>query len=139
VRSLASSSIEVVPSPPDVRPSLARAAVAVAPLRAGGGSRLKILEALDAGRPVVATPLGAEGLERLLGRGVFLAADAPGLARTIAELLLAPDRGRRAGVEGHAEVAEAFAWPRTLAPLRAELERRLGAGAAPRLLAGAAA
>jgi glycosyltransferase involved in cell wall biosynthesis len=138
VRALASDSIEVVPSPPDVRPSLARAAVAVAPLRAGGGSRLKILEALDAGRPVVATPLGAEGLERLLGRGVFLAEDAPGLAGTIAELLRSHDRGRRAGLDGHAAVAEAFAWPRTLAPLRAELGRRLGA-AAPLRVTGAAA
>ncbi len=138
VRALASPSVEVVPSPPDVRPWLEQAAVAVAPLRAGGGSRLKILEALDAGRPVVATPLGAEGLERLLGRGVFLADDARGLADTIAELLLSHDRGRRAGVEGHAEVAEAFAWPRTLAPLRSELARRLGL-ARPLRLAGAAA
>lgn len=138
VCSLASRSIEVVASPRDVGPSLARAAVAVAPLRAGGGSRLKILEALDAGRPVVATPLGAEGLEQLVGRGVFLAEDARGLAATIAELLLSYDLGRRAGLDGNAEVRESFAWSRTLAPLRAELERRLGS-TAQTVPAGAAA
>jgi glycosyltransferase involved in cell wall biosynthesis len=139
VCALRSGSIEVVPSPPDVRPWLARAAVAVAPLRSGGGSRLKILEALDAGRPVVATPLGAEGLERLIGRGVFLAESAHGLADTIAELLLSYDRGRRAGLDGHAEVADVFAWRRTLEPLRTELERRLEAGSPARIATGAAA
>jgi glycosyltransferase involved in cell wall biosynthesis len=117
---------------------LARSAVAVAPLRAGGGSRLKILEALDAGRPVVATPLGAEGLERLVGRGVFLAETAHDLAGTIAELLLSHDRGRRAGVDGHAEVAEAFSWSTTLAPLRLELERRLGLATPALTVVGAA-
>jgi glycosyltransferase involved in cell wall biosynthesis len=139
VRSLAAGSIEVVASPPDVRPFLARAAVAVAPLRAGGGSRLKILEALDAGRPLVATPLGAEGLERLVGRGVFLAETAHDLAGTIAELLLSYDRGRRAGLDGHAAVAEAFSWERTLAPLRFELERRVGRRGRALAVAGATA
>lgn len=46
----------------DVRPYLARAAVMVVPLRIGGGSRLKILEAFAAGLPVVSTRIGAEGL-----------------------------------------------------------------------------
>jgi glycosyltransferase involved in cell wall biosynthesis len=47
---------------PDVRPFLAQAAVMVVPLRIGGGSRLKILEAMAAGTPVVSTRIGAEGL-----------------------------------------------------------------------------
>ena len=139
VRALAAGSIEVVASPRDVRPLLARGAVAVAPLRAGGGSRLKILEALDAGRPVVATPLGAEGLEPLVGRGIFLAETAHDLAGTIAELLLSYDRGRRAGLDGHVGVADAFSWERTLAPLRLELERRLSPTASVRTAVGAAA
>src|SRR6185312_5342210 len=81
VLALSAASIDVVPSPADVRPYLARAALAVAPLRSGGGSRLKLLEALDAGRPVVATPLGADGFEALVGRGVVLGRAAQELVR----------------------------------------------------------
>ena len=66
---------------PEVAPYLARARVATAPLRAGGGSRLKILEALDAARPVVATTIGAEGLEDLVGSGIVLA-DSPDVMAT---------------------------------------------------------
>ncbi len=47
----------------ELAPELARAAVVVAPLRSGGGTKLKVLEALAAGRPVVATTVGAEGIE----------------------------------------------------------------------------
>lgn len=121
VSRLASPTIEVVASPPDVRPYLARAAVAVAPLRAAGGSRLKILEALDAGRPVVATPVGAEGLEALGGRGVTVAGDAAEFAETVAELLLDPAAARASGLAGHELVAAEFSWGRTLGRLRRQL------------------
>ena len=64
--------------------------VAVAPLLAGGGSRLKILEALAAARPLVATTVGAEGLEDLVGRGVVVA-DAPAdLAREVVTVRFDP-------------------------------------------------
>ena len=53
---------------PDVRPFLARCGMLVVPLRIGGGSRLKILEALAAGTPVVSTRVGAEGLDLTAGR-----------------------------------------------------------------------
>ena len=73
---LQSSSVEVSGTVSDVRPYLAQARVAVAPLRSGGGTRLKILEALDAGRPVVATSVAVDGLEDLIGEGVVVADDA---------------------------------------------------------------
>src|SRR5262249_12689933 len=53
---------------PDVRPFLARCAVFAVPLRSGGGSRLKILEALACATPVVSTRVGAEGLRLDAGR-----------------------------------------------------------------------
>jgi len=62
LRSLAGPSIEVAADVPDVRPYYARSAVAVVPLLRGGGTRLKILEALALGRPVVSTSIGADGL-----------------------------------------------------------------------------
>src|SRR5207248_7650671 len=55
--------VELHADVPDVRPHLARAAVLAVPLRIGGGSRLKILEALGCGVPVVSTRVGAEGLD----------------------------------------------------------------------------
>ena len=58
----ATPGIELHASVPDVRPFLARASMLVVPLRIGGGSRLKILEALASGTPVVSTRVGAEGL-----------------------------------------------------------------------------
>src|SRR5262249_50567701 len=55
--------VEVAANVPDVRPYLARAGAMVVPLRIGGGSRLKILEALATALPVISTRVGAEGLE----------------------------------------------------------------------------
>ena len=73
VLALAGDTIEVTGTVEDVRPYLAQARVLVAPLRAGGGTRLKIMEALDVGRPLVATSVGSEGMEDLIGRGVVVA------------------------------------------------------------------
>ena len=56
------------------------------------GTRLKVMEALDVGRPVVATSVGCEGMEDLVGRGVVVADTAPGLADAIGDLLLDPAR-----------------------------------------------
>jgi len=65
--------IEVTGTVPDVRPYYREAAVAVAPILTGGGTRLKILEAMAAGVPVLSTPLGAEGLEVSPGKDILIA------------------------------------------------------------------
>jgi polysaccharide biosynthesis protein PslH len=117
VQALAGDGIEVTGAVPSVRPWLARSAVGLAPLRAAGGSRLKILESLDAGRPVVATRLGAEGLEDLVGTGVVVADDPTGLAAAIVDLFDDPQRATRLGQEGHDAVAARYGWDATLAPL----------------------
>ena len=117
VRAMASSSIEVTGTVPDVMPYLARARVAVAPLRAGGGTRLKILEALDAGRPVVATRLAVDGLEDLVGQGVVVADEAPEMARALAELLGDPEGAGELGYVGHRAVAAAHTWEESLASM----------------------
>ena len=67
-RVLHSPNVELVPDVADVRPHLARCGVMAVPLRIGGGSRLKILEALAAETPVVSTQVGAEGLAVTSGR-----------------------------------------------------------------------
>jgi len=117
VRALAGATITVTGRVPDVRPYLQRAQVALAPLRAGGGTRLKVLEALDAGRPLVATTIGVEGLEDLVGTGVVTADQPRELAGAIVSLLDDPPRAIELGRAGNAAVAAKYAWDRTLAPL----------------------
>jgi glycosyltransferase involved in cell wall biosynthesis len=121
VRRLAGSDVTVTGTVPDVRPFLARARVAVAPLLSGGGTRLKVLEALDAGRPVVATGIGVEGLEDLIGRGVVVADTPEAMSAAICGLLADDGRASRLGAVGRAAVAERYAWDATLAPLLARL------------------
>ncbi len=82
----AKPSVELHADVPDVRPFLAEASVMVVPLRIGGGSRLKILEALAAGTPVVSTRIGAEGLEVRDGEHLVLVERCEDMARAILEL-----------------------------------------------------
>jgi polysaccharide biosynthesis protein PslH len=80
--------VKVTGMVPDVRPFYHGALAAVVPLRTGGGTRLKILEAMAAGVPVVSTPLGAEGLDVVNDKDVLLAdsGDAEGWANRLARL-----------------------------------------------------
>jgi len=119
VQALASSSVEVSGTVADVLPFLAQARLAVAPLRSGGGTRLKILEALDAGRPVVATSVAVDGLEDLVGRGVVVADDAQTMAEVVSSLLDDPEAVTALGKVGHDAVCASHSWDAALEPLLA--------------------
>jgi len=109
--------VDVVGFVDDVRPYLAGATVCIAPLRAGSGSRLKILEALAAGRAVVATSVGAEGLDLAPGLDLCIVDGADHFARALVNLLADPTR--RAALEraGRAAVEAHYDWSLTLADL----------------------
>jgi glycosyltransferase involved in cell wall biosynthesis len=93
--------VEVVADAPSMEPYLAAAAVVIAPLRSGGGMRMKVLEAMAAGRAVVTTPLGAEGFTALdPSPPLAIAAGGGELATATAELL--EDEGRRRDLAGRA-------------------------------------
>ena len=94
----------------DVRPFIADAAVYVAPLRMGGGTRLKLLEAMALGKPVVATSLGAEGYPITDGHELVLA-DAPAeFARAVVTLLQSPGRCSELGKTARAFVERRYDW-----------------------------
>lgn len=88
VLALAGDGIEVIADAPSMEPYLEEAAVVVAPVRSGGGMRMKVLEALARRKAVVTTSLGAEGFASLEPQLPFLVADdAEGIATAIADLL----------------------------------------------------
>jgi glycosyltransferase involved in cell wall biosynthesis len=95
----------------DVRPYMEEAAVFVVPLRIGGGTRLKIFEALAMGKAVVSTTIGAEGLPLIPGKH-FLKADRPEeFARATVSLLRDPALRRTLGMAGRRLVEERYSWP----------------------------
>jgi polysaccharide biosynthesis protein PslH len=102
--------VQVIGEVADVRTQLNRAAVVVVPLRIGGGSRLKILEALAAGKAVVSTSVGAEGLAVRDHIHLRIADGAANFAQAVQELLADPASRRRLGVEGRRLVEQRYGW-----------------------------
>ncbi len=112
VRALCSEdpSIEVTGRVDDVRPFLARAEVVVVPLRIGGGTRIKIFEAMAMGRPVVSTSLGAEGLPVAPGREILLEDEPESFAQAVANLLGDPGRRVALGQAARDKVKREHTW-----------------------------
>lgn len=108
--------VELVGEVPEVAPYIDGAAAYVVPMRIGGGSRLKLLEALAMEAPVVSTPMGAEGVEGLRDGVHLLIADRPAdFAAATLRLLENPALGARLGAAGRAHVAAHYDW-RTIVP-----------------------
>lgn len=121
VRALGGPTVDVTGTVADLEPWYRSTRLCLAPLRVGGGSRLKILESLAAGRPVVATTIGAEGLEDLVGRGVVVA-DAPEhMAAEVVRLLAAPRLCAELGLRGAEAVAADHSWSAAVRPLLAQV------------------
>ncbi|MDB4912603.1 MAG: hypothetical protein JWM95_247 [Gemmatimonadetes bacterium] len=91
IRRLASASVEIAGGVVSVLPHLHAATVFVVPLRIGGGTRLKIYEAMAASLPVVSTTVGAEGLDVSTGHDIVLADDPVKFSDAVVRLLLNPD------------------------------------------------
>jgi polysaccharide biosynthesis protein PslH len=102
--------VDVVGRVPDVLPYLDGADLFVAPLRAGGGTRLKLLEAFAVGLPVVATTIASSGIEVQHGRDVLTADDAEAFADGVVSLLEDQDRRREIARSARRLVEERYAW-----------------------------
>ena len=94
----------------DLRPYYREALAAVVPLRVGGGTRLKILEAMAAGVPVISTSLGAEGLTAENGKEILLADTPPAMAEALAGLDEASPEWRRLSENGSRLVLSRYDW-----------------------------
>lgn len=94
----------------DVRPYLVRSAVSIVPLRSGGGTRLKILEAMAMQRPVVSTPIGCEGLAVEDGRHLLVRVDPLDFARGVVTLLTDESAWHGIVTEGRILVEQKHSW-----------------------------
>jgi glycosyltransferase involved in cell wall biosynthesis len=108
----------------DTRPHWNRAAVAIVPLSAGGGTRLKILEAAACGVPVVSTPVGAEGLDFADGSEILLAQGAEEFAGAVSGLLADPDARRSQAAAARRRVEMLSDWQKIGSGFARELARR---------------
>jgi polysaccharide biosynthesis protein PslH len=94
----------------DVRPAVARAAIYIVPLRVGGGTRLKVLDAMAQGKAIVSTTLGAEGIDVRAGEHLVLADDAAAFAERIVELLQRPEARLRLGDAARRQAEAKYSW-----------------------------
>jgi sugar transferase (PEP-CTERM/EpsH1 system associated) len=107
--------VHVTGTVPDVRPYVAHATCAVAPLRIARGIQNKVLEAMAMARPVVATPQAFEGVRARPGEHLLVAEDAAGMAAAVAAVL--DGAHPSLGTAARAAVAAGHDWAATLAPL----------------------
>jgi glycosyltransferase involved in cell wall biosynthesis len=110
VLQLACDHIHVTGYVESVLPFYQKAAVTVVPLRAGGGTRLKILEAMAFGRPVVSTAIGCEGLDVVDGQHLFIADDPAEFAEKILRLLGDENLYQRMAAEARELVVSQYDW-----------------------------
>lgn len=127
VQRLAGPRIVVTGAVPDMRPYWRRAAVVLVPLRFGGGTRFKILEAMGMGRPIVSTTLGCEGIDAVPGDHLLVADSPEEFADAVLRVLDDPALGRRLGERGRSLVEARYSWTR----LSEDLEAVLASSARP--------
>ena len=110
ISALCGPDVQIAGTVPDVRPHLAAAGTVVVPLHVGGGTRLKILEAFAAGRPVISTRLGAAGLAVRDGEELLYAEEPAEFVAALRRLIEQPELRQRLAGNGHALVRARYEW-----------------------------
>ncbi len=108
----------------DIRPYIAAATVCVVPLRMGGGTRFKILEAMALSKPIVSTTIGAEGFPVTDGKEILIADTPKDLVRAIDSLLCRGDNRVLLGKAGHTFVSNNYRWE-AIIPIVEKLYNRI--------------
>lgn len=117
VRQLLGPRVNVTGRVPDIRPYLAGAAAVIAPIRMGGGTRLKVLEALAMARPLIATPLACEGIDVVPGCHAAIADGPEQFAEAVLDVLSDRQRAEALGRAGRRLVEAHYGWQSSLAKL----------------------
>jgi len=125
---LAGPRIELTGFVPDLRPHLAAAAAVVVPLRLGGGTRLKIVEAMAMGKAIVSTTLGAEGIEAVAGRDILIEDQPAAFADAVNRLLAEPGLAARIGESARQMAVNRYAWSSAAEALEGFYRRILEVG-----------
>jgi len=107
---LAGPRIEFTGFVPDLRPHIAEAAAVIVPLRLGGGTRLKIVEAMAMGKAMVSTTLGAEGIDAVPGRDILIEDQPDAFADAVIRLLAEPELATRIGNSARQLSEARYAW-----------------------------
>jgi len=110
LQELARPGIELTGFVPDLRPHLAEATAVVVPLRLGGGTRLKIVEAMAMRKAIVSTSLGAEGIEAVRGCDLMVEDQPAAFAEAVNRLLTDPSLAARIGQAARVLAVQRFAW-----------------------------
>jgi polysaccharide biosynthesis protein PslH len=106
------SGISVVVNPEDVRPLIAQSAVYICPILEGGGTRLKILDAMAMGKPVLSTTLGCEGLRVTPGENILVADNPSDFAHAVIQLYENDQLRKAVGHAGLALAKREYDWSR---------------------------
>lgn len=112
---------------PDITATLADATMTIVPLRVGGGTRLKILEAMAAGRPIVSTSVGAEGIEVEDDHHLLLRDGATAFADGVIALVRDPARAQRLARAARQQAEARYSWQALGALLRDDIRAQLAA------------
>lgn len=107
---LAGPRVEFTGFVPDLRPHLSAAAAVVVPLRLGGGTRLKIVEAMAMSKAMVSTTLGAEGIDAVAGRDILIEDQPDAFADAVTRLLVDPELATRIGNSARQLSEARYAW-----------------------------
>jgi polysaccharide biosynthesis protein PslH len=118
--------VKVTGTVDDVRPYIDAAAVYIVPLRIGGGTRLKVFEALSMGKAVVSTGIGVEGLPLAPGEHYLKADDPEAFASAVVTLLRDPERRHALGDAGRQLTHARYAWPQVAREFGAHCEAARG-------------
>ena len=129
------SSVVVTGRVDDVRPFIEEAAVYIVPLRIGGGTRLKIFEAMAMEKPIVSTSIGAEGLPVSDGEDILLADTPESFADAVIRLFQQAGLANEIGQRAAAKVREQFGWDTVADSFASICERTIAMKTQPRITA----
>lgn len=110
IAALAGPGVELAGWVPEMQPWFDRAQVVIVPMRSGGGTRLKVLDGLASGRPLVSTTMGAMGVDVRADEQLLLADDADDFAAAVARVLGDPALAARLGAAGREVAEQVYDW-----------------------------